>query len=230
VRGQGAGWYSVAGPGETPRRLGTHHADAGHVPRSGGFVVFNGLHEDHFRIWRMDTDGSDARVLTSGKDDLWPVASPDGQWVYYVAFGDGDPRTMRVPAAGGESTVLNEVGAHPFDITADGRLLLVRLTESEGAPFAVMNAETGAIERRFELPRGVEMAQWSPDGQSVAFIDTRDGASNLWAKPIDGSAPPRQVTSFTSGSIFHFSYSQDGRILLARGQRSGDAVLVRNFR
>jgi hypothetical protein len=53
--------------------------------------------------------------------------------------------------------------------------------------------------------------------------------SNVWEQPIaDGAA--RQVTSFTSGRIFNFRYDPARtRLFLARGTRTGDVVLIRDF-
>jgi hypothetical protein len=63
----------------------------------------------------------------------------------------------------------------------------------------------------------------------VAFILGKDGVYNLWEQPVTGG-PPRQLTKFTTGHIFNFAYSPDGtRLFLARGTRTGDVVLIRDF-
>ena len=42
---------------------------------------------------------------------------------------------------------------------------------------------------------------------------------------------PRQVTNFTSGRIFDFSWSRDGkRLYLAKGEHTSDVILISNFR
>ena len=57
-----------------------------------------------------------------------------------------------------------------------------------------------------------------------------NGVSNLWEQPLAGG-PPRQLTKFTSGSIFGFSLSTDrARLFISRGQRTGDVVVLRDFR
>jgi hypothetical protein len=45
--------------------------------------------------------------------------------------------------------------------------------------------------------------QWTPDGRALTFIDNRDGVSNIWLQPLDGS-PAKQLTNFTSETIFSF--------------------------
>jgi hypothetical protein len=59
---------------------------------------------------------------------------------------------------------------------------------------------------------------------------TRNGAANIWEQPIAGG-PPRQITNFTSGLIFDFSWSRDGKqMFLSRGENSSDVILISNFR
>jgi len=42
---------------------------------------------------------------------------------------------------------------------------------------------------------------------------------------------PHQFTKFSSGRIFDFDWSTDGKqLLLARGETSSDVVLISNFR
>jgi hypothetical protein len=44
-------------------------------------------------------------------------------------------------------------------------------------------------------------------------------------------AHPHQITGFTSGRIFSFSWSRDGKqMIVARGSETSDVVLVSNFR
>jgi hypothetical protein len=43
--------------------------------------------------------------------------------------------------------------------------------------------------------------------------------------------PPKQVSNFTSGQIFSFDWSPDGKQLyVARGSLASDIVLISNFR
>lgn len=67
-------------------------------------------------------------------------------------------------------------------------------------------------------------------GDAVQFVLTRNGAGNVWEQPLSGGSP-RQVTDFTSGVIFDFSWSRDGgQLLLARGNVTSDVVLISNLR
>ena len=67
---------------------------------------------------------------------------------------------------------------------------------------------------------------WAPDGRAFEDLVVRDGASNLWRFPLDGSAP-RAVTTFTSEQIIAYRWSRDGKTLaMSRGTYSADVVLI----
>lgn len=68
----------------------------------------------------------------------------------------------------------------------------------------------------------------APGGHALEDLVFRDGATNLWRFPLDGSAP-RAVTTFTSEHIMNYRWSRDGKILaMSRGTESSDVVLISN--
>jgi hypothetical protein len=67
---------------------------------------------------------------------------------------------------------------------------------------------------------------WAPGGIAFENLVFRDGATNLWRFPLDGSAP-RPVTAFASEQILNYRWSPDGKTLaLSRGTLSTDVVLI----
>ena len=67
---------------------------------------------------------------------------------------------------------------------------------------------------------------------------TGDGGPNrdsnpvtlLWEQPLEGGKP-KQLTTFTDGQIFGFSWTLDRKeLLLTRGNTTSDIVLMSNFR
>ena len=78
------------------------------------------------------------------------------------------------------------------------------------------------------LPR-LARADWGRRDDLVAYMLQANGVSNMWEQPIAGG-PARQLTRFTNGYIFNFAYTPDRtRLFLARGSRTGDLVLIRDF-
>ena len=67
---------------------------------------------------------------------------------------------------------------------------------------------------------------WAPDESGLDYIVTRNGVSNIWRQPLTGGAPV-QITHFSTGRIFSFAWSPDGRWLsLASGVSRSDVVLM----
>jgi Tol biopolymer transport system component len=168
-------------------------------------------------------------VLSRGEDDIAPMVSPDGRWIYYWAAAEKGT-IMRMAADGSGSSVLTDLPVAPVSVSPDGRELLVRSQHiSIGASHAVLDAETGAIKARVDLP-GDARAGWGHRGDRLTYILHSGGVGNLWEQPIAGG-PPRQLTRFTSGRIFNFAYTPDRqRLFIARGHITGDVWLFRDFR
>jgi hypothetical protein len=63
----------------------------------------------------------------------------------------------------------------------------------------------------------------------VEYLLTREGATNVWEQRLTGGEP-RLVTNFTSGRIFDFEWTRDGKtLLLAKGELTRDVVMIRSF-
>ncbi|HKJ03562.1 MAG TPA: S9 family peptidase, partial [Longimicrobiales bacterium] len=78
----------------------------------GGSIVFQGTRRgltssettmEDTRIWRVEADGTNARVLAPAVDNRQgaPAWSPDGRWVYFTVQTRGEVHLLRVPAQGG---------------------------------------------------------------------------------------------------------------------------------
>ena len=96
---------------------------------------------------------------------------------------------------------------------------------------AVLAADSGQRLKLFDLPPTVfpdTTLRWTPDGKAIAFINNKDGASNIWIQPLEGG-PSRAVTSFTWGQIYSFDWSKDGRLAYSRGLSTSDVVILRDI-
>ncbi|MGB9404973.1 MAG: protein kinase, partial [Candidatus Acidiferrales bacterium] len=73
----------------------------------GGPILFNAyLREGKttYNIWRVEADGSRPKQLTSGKDEEFPLCSPDGASFYY--FDGAANRIMKMSINGGSSELI----------------------------------------------------------------------------------------------------------------------------
>ena len=209
------------------------------VTRDGRFLVYSSAEDGSpAKLWRTNLDGSDPKQLTFGNDDRFPASSADSKWVLYSAFahdgsdGNLDERLWRVPIDGGESSqVVSEKSTRPT-VSPDGKMIAFSYHSSPTAPwlFRIISYETRKLIK--DLPVALPSAgimQWAPDSLAVTYVETRDGVSNIWRLPLDGTSA-KQITHFESGQIFRFAWSHDGkRMAIVRGVPNGDVVLIRDF-
>jgi Tol biopolymer transport system component len=85
--------------------------------------------------------------------------------------------------------------------------------------------------KTLELPRSIQPIAfaWTPDGRSIAYLDSSSGILNVWAKPLDGGAS-KQLTNFKSEFLTSFAFSREGKIAVYRWSATRDIVLIKDFR
>ncbi|MGC1453458.1 MAG: protein kinase [Candidatus Sulfotelmatobacter sp.] len=198
------------------------------------YLLFDSYDGTKSELWRTDADGSNPTRLVNeyiGEEDC----SPDGKWLVYDTSTAAGTKLYRLPVEGGSPTEIANApggGGNPL-ISPDGKSVAYDIQEGSPVPqakFVVMPAGGGAPVHVFPRPSGSGWARWSPDGKGLQYTLTRKGATNIWEQPLAGGEP-HQVTDFTSGRIFAFSWSRDGKwLFVARGSETSDVVLISNFR
>ena len=73
------------------------------------------------------------------------------------------------------------------------------------------------------------MLRWTPRGDAVTFLESRQGAQSLWNQPLEGG-PPQQLVDLGGHRIFNFAWSSDGRLAVAHGPVPTDVVLLTGVR
>ena len=200
------------------------------IASDGKTVVFCSTRDGSEHIWKMDAEGNHQQRLTGDVRDNRPVISPDGQWVVYRSAAFATPNLRKVPAQGGSFTELTTEGlAGAPTISPDGKTLafFYRQKALAGAKIALLpfdlSAPINVLDTKVAANRFV--IHWTNDGQSIAYIKTNEGVSNIWLQPINGD-PPRQLTNFDSQLIYSFAFSRNGRLAVTRGQEISDVVLI----
>ncbi len=192
-------------------------------------------------IWRTEADGSRPKQLTNGKDENFPLCSPDGASFYY--FDRATFRTMKMPINGGSpelvkaSVVPSGFMDGALNFSPDGRWMpeVADIAETATQSVAIrivlvdvtMNSETAA---KTIVPRPdiTPPIAFTPDGKAVAYSFVENGVGNVWAQPLDGS-PGHRLTNFTSDQIRTIQISPDGKSLsVTRMHVVSDAVLLRD--
>jgi Tol biopolymer transport system component len=202
------------------------------VTADGRFIVFQSNRTGSNEIWRVKTDGSDLRQLTTGGANSSPHPTPDGQWVVYTSAHSGRSFVWRVPLAGGPPVPVMDKEATFPRVSPDGRYLACAYRADDDAPeqLALVELASGSLVKVFEVPRSANFndgIRWTPNGQAICY---RDAANGIWRQDLKGGAPQR-LTGLPEEKLYTYGWSRDGKVFaFTRGREICDAVLVRDIR
>lgn len=155
-----------AGPIKALIRYPTLHGDT---------IVF----EAGGNLWRTTSAGGTAAQLTSDSGfDMLPHFSPNGRWVAFTGWYQGNTDVYLIPAAGGP---------------------VKRLT------YHSINAKMGKDKIR-PVPDNLVVG-WTPDGKNVVFLSRRDSFNpqvmHAYKIPVDGGLPEQLPLPWTGPLSFN---------------------------
>lgn len=224
--------WSMNPDGSDARRLTHNGCLFPSVSRDGRYISLVSAEGGIHHIWRMDADGTNKTQLTNGDGESYPTISPDGKWIVYTPQGKDRNTLWRVPIEGGEPVQLTSQGIAIKAVVSpagDKLACTYRKDESDKWKIAVLSSEGGVPLMVFGLPFPYhQVIRWAPDGKALNFLDRDKGVFNIWRQPLDGSGPT-QVTNFTEDAIFYYDWDDEGQLIVARGAKIRDIVLIRNF-
>jgi len=229
------------GPSDDIGKLRDVSASNGNLDGSNGLawtpdgkIVYSSTEGGTYELWRMDSDGSNARQLTSSPPDDHPRITPDGRTIVYRAGRGGSLDIWEMNADGGGARQITHTGsASEFDISPDGKwLFYTSIVGTKGVLFK-MPLDGGQPVRLREVQSPYIPFAISPDGKWVASLVVAKEGSNRYALfygvvPLGGGKPVRLKTSLLS-SIDEFrrpfEWSPDGSGLILIRTESGASNL-----
>jgi eukaryotic-like serine/threonine-protein kinase len=202
------------------------------VSPDGRTIFFESWRNGDLNIWRIGADGSGARQITSDIYGMEPCCSPDGKWVFYSSRVSGTSMICKVASEGGEPVQWKGKLSQRTAVSPDGKRIAGQFYDASTYPPVprVCSLDGSEPERTFAWPPGDHWRssiRWTPDGQALTYNLHRGGVSNIWIQPLAGG-PPRQLTKLTTDRIWDFDWAPDNRLILARGPRNQDLVLISN--
>ena len=184
-------------------------------------------------VWRADAGGGNLKQLSNGKQDNYPVCSPDSRWVYYMDNSAG--RMMRVSIDGGTPQKVTDMTLSGlFDISPDGSTVaFATIDHANGHAEKLILLDTGSGQVRktikFERDPFGYFVHFTRDGKSVVYPIRENGVDNLWQQSLDGLTG-KQLTSFKAERIWDYHWSPDGsKLAVVRGHNDSDIVLLRDM-
>ena len=199
------------------------------------FVAFHSNRSGNWQILRIDADGSNPKQLSqSSRDANWPQFTRDSKFIlYHQTDSKGAYSTWEVPVKGGTPIRLTtDLTMHPSVSPKDGSIAAwwSSTVEKPRWQLAVFPHAGGNPLRVFDPTAATypdTTIHWTPSGDAITYLDHANGVANLWLQPISGGTPHR-LTNFTSGNIYSFDWSTNGKLLYSRGLTTADVVLIKN--
>ena len=136
--------YTISVEGGIEKRLTSAEGldDGPEFDPTGKYIYFNSYRTGHMQIWRMLADGSQPEQLTFDANSNWFAhPSPDNKWIVYISY------------------LSDEQQSHLFGKTVQLKLMNLQ------------TKETSNITEPFFGGQGtINVPSWSPDSQSIAFV------------------------------------------------------------
>jgi Tol biopolymer transport system component len=205
---------------------GSAHHDPS-VSRDGRTMVVVRDEGTHSNLWRVDTETGRTERLTDGQFEGGQLVTSDGSWVIYGSVQDSI-KLLKVPGSGGNPVEILQRPALCPDISRDDRQALCFVYSPAGDPSPALVTLDGSEPRSIPgMPAFVKYLQFGPDGRSITYVVSREGADELWSLPIQGGEA-RRLLRFGAEEIGRFAWSPDGtHLAVVKVVRSGDVVLLK---
>jgi TolB protein len=154
------------------------------------------------RVYTVPLEGGQPRLVTPAGPSYLHGWSPDGAFLVYTAFRDGDYDIYRIPAGGGAETRLTTaIGLDDGpEYTPDGRYIYFNSVRSGSMQIWRMRPDGGGQEQMTDDECNNWFPHISPDGQWVVFVSYLPGevdpgdhppAKRVYLRrmPLDGGEP-----------------------------------------
>ena len=158
-------------------------------------------------IWIYDTvRGAPTRLTVDGGN--YPVWSPDGRRVAYAA-----PNLHTIASDGGKPEPVVASGTHFPSSWAAGTNALVFMEFTAGRRLSTvdMSQRPSTPQLWLDTPFAVSHADFSPDGQLMAYVSNESGDAAIYVRPFAGTGERVRVSP---GAGIDPLWAADGRELL----------------
>ncbi len=185
----------------------------------------------------MNSDGTDQRQLTFGREEDFPRISSDGKWIAYHSEEAGRDSIWNISVEGGQPVSLSAEDTKQPAISPDGKLIACFFRgRSDNTPWqiAILPFQGGAPLKVMDVPpsasQEIQGMQWTPDGRALTYVVTTGDVSNIWSQPLSGDGP-EPLTDFKENRIVVFAWSPDGsKLACVRSVDIYNLILVKNFK
>ncbi|UCD17409.1 MAG: Tol-Pal system beta propeller repeat protein TolB [Candidatus Zixiibacteriota bacterium] len=140
-------------------------------------------------LFMADYDGYSEQQLTSnGSINISPAASPDGEYIFFTSYADGEPKLYMLTLKNGRiDLIANHPGINAAPaVSPDGKTVACVLSRDGNSEIYLIDRK-GKIKKRLTRSRSIESSPtWSPDGKELAFTSDRAGSPQIYIMDSEG--------------------------------------------
>jgi Tol biopolymer transport system component len=199
----------------TPRRA----LDAAISP-DGKHVAYVTGELERQTVWlKQLATNSDTQLIPPAELSYrWLTFSPDGNYLYFVANKEPEPRALyQMPALGGPARKLPVRLRTPFSFSPDGKRLAFVRASNDGESALIVADVAGSEEQKLAARKQPEWFSyrgpaWSPDGKviacSVGNVTDRFSMTTVAVRVADGTVSP--LTARQWPGLHRVAWLRDG--------------------
>ena len=203
-------------------------------------VALNDPEADTRDLWILSRTNGERRRLTSDPaDEMNPIWSPDGNWIYFTSTKSGARNIYRTPAKGvgpTEAVLTSDEDLNLEDISSDGRFLVFNF-RNDGDNQPGIGLWSLPDKRRVVFASApARAARFSPDQRWLAYSSTKDGSviavrrvsavgTPVGDEHIVSGSSKGATTSMWSADGKELFYLEGGSLMSVQIQTDGDRLL-----
>ncbi|GAC1399412.1 MAG: hypothetical protein NVSMB56_14430 [Pyrinomonadaceae bacterium] len=171
----------------------------GKFSRDGKFVAYASSKDGSLDIWIKQVSGGEPFVVPGTRDewrDYSPVWSPDGQQIAFLSDRSNQFGVWIIPFLGGTPTLVKTV-PRGSELVAWARNATIYHTADDNLFALDLNTKQSVQVTQFDVSqRLTRHFSLSPDEESIAYEDKKNGQRDIWTMPLHrGDAPAMRMTN-----------------------------------